>query len=136
MNENQTEKVSYKPFDLEECMTKYGGRCITRDGRPARIICTDRKVRPGDETLVSLVFEPASQMEFVMMSYESGVYVEGAPESSSDLFLPVKLDTGFIVVSKGTRVYETFVEAEQAREMTDLSERNTVFQIVMESPLF
>jgi len=40
-------------FDLKRAMEN-GGRCQTRDGRPARIICTDRK-SPNGPPIIALV---------------------------------------------------------------------------------
>lgn len=44
--------MNYKPFNLEQAKAQNGEGLITRDGRPARIVCWDRK---GTKPLVGLI---------------------------------------------------------------------------------
>lgn len=55
-----------KEFDLELCMTRDGGRCKTRDGRDARIICTDLKTNGEYKILALVTFEDGTEFP---MSY-------------------------------------------------------------------
>lgn len=45
------------------------GKVKTRDGRPARIICTDVR---GDQPIAALILDPRSDSEFVSSFYEDG----------------------------------------------------------------
>jgi hypothetical protein len=39
--ETNVESSKYKPFNLEECLTKYGGHCVTNAGEAVEILKTD-----------------------------------------------------------------------------------------------
>lgn len=44
--------MTHKPFDLEAAM-RNGGKCMTRDGKPVRIICIDR--HNAEESICGLI---------------------------------------------------------------------------------
>jgi hypothetical protein len=75
----------YKKFDLEAA--KNGAPVITRDGRPARIICFDRKHNLNN--IVALI-ENSEGVEVALLFYSGGEYYSDI-ESDNDLFIaPVK----------------------------------------------
>lgn len=76
-------EVGKKPFDLEEA--KNGAAVITRDNRPARIICFDVKERDGYTILAILT--DCEGYETSETFTETGNYFKNQEESENDLFL-------------------------------------------------
>jgi hypothetical protein len=68
------------PFDLEKA--KNGAKVVTRGGRPARIICTDKK---GTRPLVALVVDDDGEIS--LSYFASGLYSFDKAYSPYDLFL-------------------------------------------------
>lgn len=65
-----------RPFDPSKPVT-------TRDGRPARIVCTDRKGSPGDALILALV-ENEGGVEHSYWYHINGAHY-GAPRNNLDL---------------------------------------------------
>ena len=103
-----------KQFNLEEYLKTPTKKVITRDGRSARIICTDAngnfpvialvKIHNGDETVIRLK--------------ENGRFYNDT-EYSNDLFFVPEKKSGWInlykinsTISPGPRAYNTKEEAE------------------------
>jgi hypothetical protein len=78
-----------KAFDLDVCMKEYGGKCVTRDGRSARIICADRLYT---QPLATLVFHREGGYE-VMYSHNADGSFTGEKDHYLDLFLPMRTVT-------------------------------------------
>lgn len=75
--------MNYKPFDLEAA--KAGAPVITRDGRPARIICWDLANNSEyNYKLVALIKEDDGH-EYIIPLKENGMYDDG--EFASDLLM-------------------------------------------------
>lgn len=100
-----------KQFNLEEYLQNPNRQVVTRDGRPARIICTDRKsINSFDGPILALInIKEEGREPCYSYSPDGEVYENG--ESEFDLFFaPVKkegwvnLYTGYLfnvyVVSK------------------------------------
>jgi len=51
-----TSELAYKKdnFNLKRCMEVDGGKCVTRNGRQARVICTDKRTSM-DYPVISLI---------------------------------------------------------------------------------
>lgn len=80
--------IKTKPFNLKECMEKYGGKCITREGQPVRIVATDRVHR---EYSVIGFRSQEDGTESVDTWTTDGVYTTDCT-SSVDLLLPIKME--------------------------------------------
>ena len=105
-----------KQFNLEEYLINPNKKVITRDGRSARIICTDAK---GNFPIIVLV-ETYSGAETVLRLKENGRFYNDTENSSDLFFAPIK-KSGWInlykmnsIISPGPRVYDTKEEAESA----------------------
>ena len=103
-----------KQFNLEEYLKNPTKKVITRDGRNARIICTDAK---GNFPVVALV-EIHNGAENVIRLEENGHFYNDA-EDSRDLFFAPEKKSGWInlykinsTISPGPRAYNTKEDAE------------------------
>ena len=105
-----------KQFNLEEYLKNPTKKVITRDGRSARIICTDAK---GNFPIIALV-ETYNGNETVLRLKENGYFYNDTENSSDLFFAPVKKE-GWInlyrmnsIISPGPRAYDSKEEAESA----------------------
>ena len=104
-----------KQFNLEEYLINPNKKVITRDGRSARIICTDAK---GNFPIIVLV-ETYSGAETVLRLKENGRFYNDT-ENSSDLFFAPEKKEGWINLFKINstltigEVYNTEEEAKAA----------------------
>lgn len=103
-----------KQFNLEEYWKNPSRKVITRDGRNARILCTDRI--SDTCPIVALVQENDNERIF---SYtKDGLWFENI-QNSSDLFFAPEKKEGWITVCKdgddyytgGTEIYSSEAEA-------------------------
>ena len=106
--------INMKQFNLEEYLKNPTKKVITRDGRNARIICTDAK---GNFPIIALV-EINNGAETVIRLKENGRFYNDTENSSDLFFAPVKKE-GWInlykinsTISPGPRAYDTKEDAE------------------------
>ena len=106
--------INMKQFNLEEYLKNPAKKVITRDGRNARIICTDAK---GNFPIIALV-EINNGAETVIRLKENGRFYNDTENSSDLFFAPVKKE-GWInlykinsTISPGPRAYDTKEDAE------------------------
>ena len=76
-----------KQFNLEEYLANPNRKVVTRDGSPARIICTDKK--GSNQPILALVQVRADPMEVALTFGTDGRYDIGR-ESCYDLFFAPK----------------------------------------------
>lgn len=106
-----------KQFNLEEYLKNPTRKVITRDGKSARIICTDRVDKT--HTILALLFENEdSDREEVYQYTSKGEYYPNAISPHDLCFAPIK-KSGWInlykmnsIISPGPRAYNTKEEAE------------------------
>ena len=107
-------ETKLKPFDLEAA--KAGAKVVTRNGRPVRIICFDRKNK--NEPIVALVnFDYGEQLVTFTIK---GKYSDNIP-TSYDLFMAPEKHEGYVLVIRckdgvvlGDYVYKTYEDAEKS----------------------
>lgn len=82
-----------RPFNLEEYLKNPNRELVTRNGRSARIICTDRKdvIYP----IVALVSNNSDEEKNPMCYTEEGKFYPNG-SSNSDLFFATKKREGWI----------------------------------------
>ena len=110
-----------KQFNLEEYLKNPARKVITRDGRNARIVCTDRK---GTEYSVVALCTMSSGSEDCYFYFPSGRMYLSA-DSCLDLFFAPEKKEGYINVYRdgdnyytgGTEIYSS--EAEAASHATE-----------------
>ena len=85
-----------KEFNLQEYLANPSQKIMTRDGRKARILCTDMKnVQP----VLALVTE--GDIEDIHFYYQNGAWCNEFPNHKLDLvFAPIKRE-GWINIYKG-----------------------------------
>ena len=75
-----------KPFNLEEYLKNPSQKVMTRDGRKARIVCTDMK---NEQPLLALITE--GNREDIRFYSQNGVWCNDYPNHKLDLvFAPIK----------------------------------------------
>lgn len=120
--------MAYKPFNLKQAEEQNGEGLITRDGRPARIVCFDR-LTSDDYCLVVLIPGTTGKEELPHFYDKNGQSWEGPhnfeldEERSDDLLMAPTKRQGWVniyepnSVSEGKNLvggfmYKTKVEAE------------------------
>lgn len=107
-----------KPFNLEEYLNNPNRELITRGGRKARIICTDRK--DADYPIVALVLNELETREGTMYYTVQGKFYQDNT-SSFDLFFAPEKKVGWVNIYReccgpitSTHVFSSKEEAEKA----------------------
>lgn len=107
-----------KPFNLE--LAKQGHPVCTRDGRPARIVCFDRRGIKYDKPYPILALVDGEEQEEAIAYYEDGSSAFGAQKD--DLFMLGEKKTGWINIYTGpdgdfipsSTIYDNEHESEEA----------------------
>ena len=107
-----------KAFNLKEYLENPERKVVTRDGRPVRIICTDRKgldVKP----IVALITLPNCD-EIVKCFWDNGIETAGSKDKNDLFFFPAKYERwiniyGNSIYYPGTKMYNTEQEAKVMR---------------------
>ena len=108
-----------KPFNLEEYLKNPDREVVTRDGRPVRIICTDRK---GATPIIALVNDGLSE-ELGHAFYSDGK-IFSDEDNELDLFFAPEKHEGWINIyadindnsHPGNHIFESKEEAEEEGE--------------------
>ena len=103
-------------FNLDKYLKNPNRKVVTRDGRSARIICTDGSNR----TYPIFALIQSEEYKDVLSYTKNGINIEVC-ESPFDLFFAPEKKSGWInlykinsIISTGLRVYDTKEEAESA----------------------
>ena len=91
-----------REVSLEEYLKDPSRKVVTRDGRPVRIICTDRKgldVKP----IVALITLPNCD-EIVKCFWDNGIETAGSEDKNDLFFAPTKY-TDYINLYRDESVY-------------------------------
>ena len=110
-----------KQFNLQEYLANPSRQVVTRDGRPVRIICTDRKgldVKP----IVALITLPNCD-EIVKCFWADGIDTAGSEDKNDLFFAPTIVKRWGIVYRKAERLFDTREEAEKWMEEADEGEK-------------
>ena len=107
-----------KEFNLEEYLKNPERKVVTRDGRPVRIICTDRKglnVKP----IVALITLPNCD-DIVKCFWDNGIETAGSEDKNDLFFFPAKYERwiniyGNSIYYPGTKMYNTEQKAKVMR---------------------
>ena len=104
-----------KPFNLEEYLANPSRKIVTREGKPARIICTD--VKGASYSVLALVDK--GDYEGPTLYTKKGEYNFGT-ECSYDLFFAPEKKEGWVNIYKsgfgwslGTNIWQTEEEAKK-----------------------
>ena len=108
-----------KEFSLEEYLKDPSRKVVTRDGRPVRIICTDRK---GATPIIALVNDGLSE-ELGHAFYSDGK-IFSDEDNELDLFFAPEKHEGWINIyanindnsHPGNHIFESKEEAEEEGE--------------------
>ena len=102
-----------KQFNLEEYLANPSRKIVTREGKPARIICTDYY---GETPIIAKIEE----CEYSYPFYEDGNFLSCGEPSHLDLFFDTNKHEGWVNVYKsgfswslGTNIWQTEEEAKE-----------------------
>lgn len=87
-----------KQFSLSEYLKNPSRKVVTREGKPARIVCTDAK---GKYPVVALI-TTEENFEIAHHFKEDGTYIDGAV-NLSDLFFTTEKKEGWVSVYRNAR---------------------------------
>ena len=87
-----------KQFSLSEYLKNPSRKVVTREGKPARIVCTDAK---GKYPVVALI-TTEENFEIAHHFKEDGTYIDGAV-NLSDLFFTTEKEEGWVSVYRNAR---------------------------------
>lgn len=103
----------------------------TRDGRPVRIICTDKK---GDYPLVALIPQTNTSNEEVCTYSLDGYYYKNEAQCDSDLVnVPEQKHKWINVYSDNYYENYSYETLQEAHAMADYSNRIGIVHIVIEN---
>ena len=85
-----------RPFNLEEYLKNPSQKVMTRDGRKARILCTDMK---NGQPILALITE--GNREDIHFYYQNGVWSNDFPNHKLDLVFASIKKEGWINIYKG-----------------------------------
>lgn len=89
-----------KQFNLEEYLANPSRKMVTRDGRNARIICTNKK--DSDFPIVALIKNEYAEGERCMCYTKEGKFYTDSDLSDADLFFAPKKHEGYVNVYRDT----------------------------------
>ena len=90
-----------KPFNLEEYIANPSKKVVTRDGRKARIICTDAKT---PYPIIALVESTDGTTEQLLSFIKNGKYFDNR-SNAEDLFFAPEKHEGWVNIYKNERDY-------------------------------
>lgn len=113
-SDKEESKPALKEFDLEAA--KSGKPVCTRDGREARIICFDAKLK--NYSIVALVKEKGSTQEYLHTYTNEGRIYYKNPTHSLDLVMPLKKKTGWVnIFANGEYTVSNIYTTEQSAKV-------------------
>lgn len=86
-----------KQFSLEEYLKNPDKKVITRDGKPARIICTDKR---GNKPVVALILAPDNKIEVPFFYTSNGFFYKDGRDDCDDLMFASIKKEGWVNVYK------------------------------------
>ena len=89
-----------KQFNLEEYLANPSRKVVTRDGRSARICCTDRKSE--EQPIVALIASLTEDSEYVGTYRKDGIWSTCGCASELDLFFAPEKHEGWLNLFKDT----------------------------------
>ena len=118
-----------KEFNLQEYLKNPSQKVMTRDGRKARIVCTDMK---NEQPILALITE--GNREDIRFYSQNGVWCNNFPNHKLDLvFAPIKKKGWINIFRYKTDLYsgDIFETKEKAEKMGKLS-KNYITTIKIE----
>ena len=94
-----------KQFSLEEYLANPSKKVVTRDGRSARICCTDRKSE--EQPIVVLIASLTEDSEYVGTYRKDGIWSTSGCASELDLFFAPEKHEGWVNIYKAGVQRET-----------------------------
>ena len=92
-----------KPFNLEEYLTNPSKKVVTREGKPARIICTDAR---GEYPVIALIEHYQETLDVTFSFTKDGKWCTDGTNSNKDLFFALEKHEGWTnVYEEGTNRY-------------------------------
>ena len=100
---SQTENIM-KQFSIEEYLANPSRKVVTRDGRSARICCTDRKSE--EQPIVALIASLTEDSEYVGTYRKDGIWSTCGCSSELDLFFSPEKHEGWVNIYRDSKIDE------------------------------
>ena len=110
-------------FSLEKYLANPSRKVVTRDGRKARILCTDRK---GDYPIIALVENCDSIDESVCSYDKNGIFYTSGISDNNDLFFAPEKHEGWINVYRNNDSHTYAGAVYDSKE--DAEKRKTIYE--------
>ena len=107
-----------KQFNLKEYLKNPSRKIVTRDGRNARIVCTDKK---GFNPILALVTRHDSIAEDIYLYTKNGELNEGNSTNSSLFFVPEKHERWVNLYKDNNGIYASMDTFKTKKEAEALS---------------
>ena len=120
---SQTENIM-KQFNLEEYLKNPSKKVVTRDGRNARICCTDRKSE--EQPIVALIASLTEDSEYVGTYRKDGIWSTCGCTSELDLFFSPEKHEGWINIYPDSSIGGIYTSEEEARNAASPSCISTI----------
>ena len=121
-----------KPFNLEEYLANPSRKIVTREGKPARTICTDAKVEKYP--LLALVTEKDGQESFA--TFETSGKFRGGYNSHLDLFFAPEKHEGWLNIYRSESGFylrgNPYKSKEEAEEVAKANYKNICTTVKIE----
>ena len=92
-----------KPFNLEEYLANPTRKVVTREGKPARISCTDAR---GEYPVIALIEHYQETLDITFSFTKDGKWCTDGTNSNKDLFFELEKHEGWTnVYEEGTNRY-------------------------------
>ena len=112
-----------KQFNLEEYLANPSKKIVTREGKPARIICTDAR---GEYPVIALIEHYQETLDVTFSFTKDGKWDTNGTNSNKDLFFAPEKHEGWINLYKsgiswslGTSIWQTEEEAKKWAGVAD-----------------
>ena len=120
---SQTENIM-KQFNLDEYLKNPSKKVVTRDGRSARICCTDRKSE--EQPIVALIASLTEDSEYVGTYRKDGIWSTCGCASELDLFFSPEKHEAWINIYPDSSIGGIYTSEEEARNAASPSYISTI----------
>lgn len=121
-----------RQFNSEEYLKNPDRQIVTRDGRPARIICTDRNSDRyhGNYPIIALIQEDFR--EDVLCYTEDGLFLRGS-KKPEDLFFVTEKKTGWVnIYNRAARGCGLIYESEEKARLNADKDKTYIATVKIE----
>lgn len=122
-----------KQFYLNDCLKNPDRKVVTRDGRAARVICTDVKCQYGYRVVALVTLRDGSELPQIYT--ECGEFIRGDVNDIDLFFAPVKQELWVAAYYVGESPHRCIGTFESEEEFLNYKKIHPEFDFVMEQKI-